>query len=82
MATVILIVQIVLVVISALMIVIILAQKSKSAGLGAAYGGDTQSFTTRGKAARTETKLQKVTIVLSIIMGVLALVLMVLPNFK
>ena len=80
MDTLILVFQIVLVVVSALMIVVILCQKTKSAGLGSAYGGDTQSFTTRGKAARTDAKLQKVTVILSIIIGVLALVLMVLPN--
>ena len=73
-------IQIVLVVASILMIVAVLLQKSKSSGLGAAYGSDTESFTTRGKAASREAKLQKVTVVIAICMGVLALVLMVIPG--
>ena len=81
MATLVLAVQIALVLASVLMIVIVLAQQTKSAGLGGAYGGDTQSFTTRGKAARTEAKLQKLTVVFGIIFGVLSLALMVLSPF-
>ncbi len=73
-------IQIVLVVASILMIVVVLLQKSKSSGLGAAYGSDTESFTTRGKAASREAKLQKITVIISICMGVLALVLMVIPK--
>lgn len=74
-------VQIALVLASVLMIVIVLAQQTKSAGLGSAYGSETQSFTSRGKAARTEAKLQKLTVVFGIIFGVLSLGLLVLGNF-
>lgn len=66
--------QIVLLVISVLMIVVVLVQKSKSAGLGEAYGSDTQSFSTRGKAASREAKLQKVTIALAVLMFIVTMV--------
>jgi preprotein translocase subunit SecG len=43
--------------------------------MGAAFGGETTSFTTKGKAASREAKLQKLTIILAVTVGVLALVL-------
>lgn len=42
------ILNIVLIVLSIAMIAVVLMQQSKSAGLGSAFGGDTQSFTARG----------------------------------
>ncbi len=75
METVSLIIKIALLVISVLLIVVVLIQNSKSSGMGAAFGGDTASFTTKGKAASKEAKLQKITIALAILLGVLALVL-------
>ncbi|HPF53971.1 MAG TPA: preprotein translocase subunit SecG [Eubacteriales bacterium] len=72
------IIQYVLVAISVILIALVLIQKTKSAGLGAAYGSDTESFTTRGKAAKREAKLQKYTLIASIIFGVLALALVIL----
>lgn len=60
------------------MIIIVLMQKSKSAGLGAAFGDDGASFTSKGRAASKEAKLQKITIILAIVFGVLALVLAVI----
>lgn len=69
------IIQIALVVISVLLVVVVLVQKTKSSGMGAAFGGETTSFTTKGKAASREAKLQKLTIILAVIVGVLALVL-------
>lgn len=71
------IITIALLVVAILLIVIVLLQKSKSAGMGSAFGGDTQSFTSRGKAASREAKLQKTTVILAIIMGVLAIALAV-----
>ena len=70
-----LIIKIALVVISVLLVTVVLLQKSKSGGMGAAFGGDTQSFTAKGKAAGREVLLKKLTIILAIVMGVLALVL-------
>ena len=67
-----------LILISVLLIIVVLVQKSKSAGMGAAFGGDTASFTTKGKAASKEAKLQKITIALAVTLGVLALVLTVI----
>jgi protein translocase SecG subunit len=58
-----------------LLIIVVLVQKTKSSGMGAAFGGDTASFTAKGKAASREAKLQKVTIGLAIALGVLALLL-------
>lgn len=69
------IIKIVLVIISILLIIAVLLQKTKSAGMGSAFGGDTASFTAKGKAASREAKLQKLTIGLSIAMGVLAILL-------
>lgn len=69
------IITIALVIVSVFLIVVVLLQKSKSAGMGSAFGGDTQSFTAKGKAASREAKLQKLTIILAAILGVLAIVL-------
>ena len=60
------------------MIIIVLMQKTKTAGLGAAFGDDGASFTSKGRAATKEAKLQKITIILAIVFGVLALVLAVI----
>ena len=77
METLALIIRIALLVISVLLIVTVLLQKTKSSGLGASFGGETNSFTAKGKAASREAKLQKLTIILAAIVGVLALVLTV-----
>jgi len=70
-------IKIALVIVSILLIVVVLMQKTKSAGMGSAFGGDTASFTAKGKAASREAKLQKLTVILAIILGVLAIVLTV-----
>jgi len=72
------IITIALVLVAILLIITVLLQKTKSAGMGSAFGGDTQSFTARGKAASREAKLQKATIILAVIMGALAIVLSML----
>ena len=77
METLALIIRIALLVISVLLVVTVLLQKTKSSGLGASFGGETTSFTAKGKAASREAKLQKLTIILAAIVGVLALVLTV-----
>lgn len=69
------IIKIALVVISILLIVSVLVQKTKSSGMGAAFGSDTASFTAKGRAASREAKLQRITVILAAIVGVLALVL-------
>lgn len=71
------IIRIALMVISVLLVIVVLLQKTKSSGLGASFGGETQSFTAKGKAASREAKLQKLTILLAAIVGALALVLTV-----
>lgn len=71
------IIRIALMVISVLLIIVVLLQKSKSSGVGGAFGSDTTSFTGRGKSASKEAKLQKATVILAIILGVLAIVLSV-----
>ena len=45
------ILNIVLIVLSIAMIAVVLMQQSKSAGLGSAFGGDTQSFTAARRPA-------------------------------
>ena len=71
-----------LVVASILMCVVVLLQKSKSTGLGAAYGSETKTFSQRGKAASKEAKLQKITVVIGIVIAVLAIALPVISLFK
>ncbi len=71
----------ILVLSSVLMCVVVLIQQSKSSGLGAAYGGDTVSFSQRGKAASREAKLQKITVVLAIVIAVMAIALLVIARF-
>ena len=71
----------ILVLSSILMCVVVLIQQTKSSGLGAAYGGDTVSFSQRGKAASREAKLQKITVVLAIIIAVMAIALMLIARF-
>lgn len=71
---------VILMVTSVLMIVVVLMQKSSEGGLGAAFGGDSGSVSSsKGRAASKEAKLQKITKILGIVMGVLALVVVVLP---
>jgi preprotein translocase subunit SecG len=76
-----LIVAFILVASSILMCVVVLIQQTKSSGLGAAYGGDTVSFSQRGKAASREAKLQKITVVLAIVIAVMAIALMLIARF-
>ena len=71
----------ILVVSAILMCVVVLIQQTKSSGLGAAYGGDTVSFSQRGKAASREAKLQKITVVLAIVIAVMAIALMLIARF-
>ena len=68
------VITIALLVVAILLIVVVLMQKTKSAGMGSAFGGDTQSFTARGKSA----KLQKTTVILAIVLGVLAIALAII----
>ena len=71
-------IQIILVIASLAIIVAVLCQKSKSAGLGAAYGDETETFGTKGREAARDKKLQKITVILAIVIAVLAIVLMCL----
>lgn len=71
------IITIALLLVAVLLIIVVLMQKTKTAGTGSAFGTDTQSFTARGKAASREAKLQRTTVILAIILGVLAIVLAV-----
>ncbi|MBQ6691797.1 MAG: preprotein translocase subunit SecG, partial [Clostridia bacterium] len=59
-------------------IAVVLMQQTKSSGLGGAFGGDTQSFTARGQAASKEAKLQKITVILAAVIGVLAIAMMII----
>ena len=52
-------------------------QKTKSSGLGSAFGSDTASFNTaRNKAVSKEAKLQKITLILGIVIAVLTIAMM------
>ena len=71
----------ILVLASILMCVVVLIQQTKSSGIGAGFGGDTVSFSQRGKAASREAKLQKITVVLAIVIAVMAIALMLIAKF-
>lgn len=78
MATLNIILTSILVLCSIVMIAVVLMQQTKSSGLGGAFGGDTQSFTSRGQAASKEAKLQKITVYTAIAIGVLAIAIMII----
>ena len=79
MQTVKLVIEIVMVVAAVLLVISVLLQDAKSAGLGAAFGNDTTAFgRNRSQKASKQAKLQKMTVILAIIVGVLALVLLML----
>ncbi|MDR1620577.1 MAG: preprotein translocase subunit SecG [Clostridiales bacterium] len=63
---------IVLMAVSVLMIIVVLMQQSKETGMGAAFGGETSTLGSKGRAASKEAKLQKLTKILAIVMGVIA----------
>lgn len=78
MQTVTTILNIVLIILSIAMIAVVLMQQTKSAGLGGAFGGDTQSFTARGQRASKEAKLQSLTKILAVAIGVIAIAMAIL----
>lgn len=80
MDTVRLIITIVLMVVSVLLIIVVLMQQSKESGLGAAFGGESSSISSKGRSASKEAKLRKLTVIFAIIVGVLALVMTALPT--
>ncbi len=55
------ILNIILIAVSIVVVVSVLMQSSKSSGMGAAFGGETQALTQRGRAASREAKLMKIT---------------------
>lgn len=73
------VITIILLVVSVVLIAVVLMQQTKSSGLGAAFGGESSSLSAKGKSATKEAKLQKITIILAIVVGVLALVMVALP---
>jgi preprotein translocase subunit SecG len=73
--------NIALVLFAVALIIVVLAQKSKSAGLGSAFGSEASAFSTRGRAASREAKLQKLTVIFAILVGAFAIALLILSNF-
>ncbi len=77
------IVNILMLIAAVCLVIVVLAQDAKSAGLGSAFGNDTTSFgKARNAKVNKEAKLKKLTVIFAVIMGVLALVLLVLPAFS
>jgi len=70
--------NVVLILCSIALIAVVLMQQTKSSGLGGAFAGDTQSFTARGQAASKEAKLQKLTKILAIVIGVIAVAMTII----
>ncbi|HWR22106.1 MAG TPA: preprotein translocase subunit SecG [Feifaniaceae bacterium] len=73
------IITIILLIVSVVLIVVVLMQQAKTSGLGAAFGGEGSSLSVKGKAATKEAKLQKLTKILAIAMGVLSVLMVALP---
>ena len=76
-----LVLNIVLVITAVITIVLVLVQKTKSSGLGAAFGGESASVTPKAKTASREVMLQRLTVILGIVFAVLALAITVLNQF-
>ena len=78
-----LVVNILMLIVAVCLVVVVLTQDAKSSGLGRAFGNDTTSFgKARSAKATKEAKLQKLTVIFAIALGVLALALLVLPAFS
>ena len=78
-----LVVNILMLIVAVCLVVVVLTQDAKSSGLGIAFGNDTTSFgKARSAKATKEAKLQKLTVIFAIALGVLALALLVLPAFS
>ena len=76
-----LVMQTVEIIVNILMVIVIvvLAQNAKSAGLGSAFGNDTTALgQARNAKAGREAKLQRLTVIFASVLGVLALVLLVI----
>ena len=72
-------INILLIVVSIVLVAVILMQDAKTAGLGSAFGNDTTALgRSRSAKASKEAKLQKLTIILASIVGVLALLLLII----
>lgn len=76
------IVNFLLLIAAVLLVIVVLLQDSKSSGLGGAFGGETTSFSGRGKKASRERQLQKLTVILAIIVAVLAILMLLMPAFN
>jgi len=74
------VIQIIMLIVCVVLIAVILMQQAKQNGLGAAFGGETSSLSLKGKSATKEAKLQRLTKILAVVVGVLALVMVALPN--
>ena len=79
METVQVIINILLVITAVLLVIVVLLQDAKTAGLGSAFGNDNTTFgRNRNAKLSRETKLQKLTVIFAIVVGVLALALLIL----
>ena len=72
------ILNILLIAVAILLVAVVLMQKSTSGGLGGAFGGDTQTFGSRGKAASKQAKLQKITVASAVVIAVISVVMMII----
>ena len=75
-----LVLNIALIAITVVLIVVVAIQKSKSSGLGAAFGGESVSASPRAKTASRDILLQRATIVLGIVFAVLAMAISVVSQ--
>lgn len=79
METVEIIINIVMLIVAVLLVIVVLCQDAKSAGLGSAFGNDTTALgQSRNRKVTREAKLQRLTVIFAIALGVLALALLVI----
>ena len=75
------IINILMLITATLLVIVILVQNPKNSGLGGAFGGETTRLGQERKMKATrETKLQRLTVIFAIILGVLALVMLILSG--
>lgn len=72
----------ILLIVSAVALIIsVLMQTVKTSGMGAAFGGDTESFYKKNKSKTRDGRLQNMTKVFAVLIAVLCIVLTLILNF-
>lgn len=77
------VVNFLLLIAAVILVIVVLAQDSKNAGLGSAFGSETTTLNSRrDKKVSRERQLQKLTVIFAIIVAVLAVLMLLMPAFE